>query len=89
MKKSIFLLIAIFGILTSQAFAETTADDSKTDAGSIDQETCLNGVCPAPAYQKPATLASEWDSLHTVKSVMGEADAKPPTPETQDSKTHK
>lgn len=89
MKKSVFLFIAVFGILSSQAFAETTAEDSKTDAVSIDQETCVNGICPAPAYQKPATLTSEWDSSHIVKSVFGEVDAKPEAPAAQDSKTHK
>jgi hypothetical protein len=88
MKTSTFLLIAIFSILSSRAFAETTADDSATEAVSVSREVaCKSGFCPAPVDSKQATLVDRMRSKQLVDWIMNDGTGAPP--EITNSETHR
>jgi hypothetical protein len=75
MKKPIFLLIAISGILSAHAFA----DDSSTEAVSVNREAaCTNGFCPAPIDSKQATLVDRMRSKQLVDWIMNDGKGTPP-----------
>jgi hypothetical protein len=102
MKKSILLLVAIFGILASPVFADSTAQsdsqteaspnlsssDSSTEAISVNREAaCKTGFCPAPIDSKQATLVDRMRSKQLVDWIMGDGKGAPP--EITNSETHK
>lgn len=102
MKKSTLLLAAIFGILASPVFADSTAEsgsqtdassslsssDRSTEAISVNREaSCKTGFCPAPIDTQQASLVDRGRAKQLVDWIMNDGKGAPP--EITNSETHK